>query len=76
MSRRGEINHRADHPVPKCPLPQDPGQEEYARDKLGKDPSKHGSYRPVSLRELFICIMVRVLKEKLALHADRLGILS
>ena len=44
--------------------------------KPGKDPSKPSSYRPVSLTELFIRIMEKVLKEKLAWHAERLGIIS
>ena len=44
--------------------------------KPGKDPSKPGSYRPVSLTEFFFRVLEKVLKTKMASHADRFGILS
>ena len=44
--------------------------------KPGKDQSKPGSYRPVSLTEFFFRILEKVLKTKMASHADRRGILS
>ena len=44
--------------------------------KPGKDPSKPGSYRPVSLTEFFFRVLEKVLKVRIASHADRFGILS
>ena len=44
--------------------------------KPGKDPSKPGSYRPVSLTEFFFRVLEKVLKTRMALHADRFGVLS
>ena len=44
--------------------------------KPGKDPSKPGSYRPVSLTEFFFRVLEKVLKVRMASHADRFGILS
>merc|ERR1711873_223317 len=44
--------------------------------KPGKDASKPSSYRPVSLTELWMRILEKVLKKKLQEHAERLGLLS
>ena len=44
--------------------------------KPGKDQSKPGSYRPVSLTEFFFRVLEKVLKTKMAAHADRMEILS
>ena len=44
--------------------------------KPGKDPSKPGSYRPVSLTEFFFRVLEKVLKTRMASHADRFGVLS
>ena len=44
--------------------------------KPGKDPSKPGSYRPVLLTEFFFRVLEKVLKVRMASHADRFGVLS
>ena len=44
--------------------------------KPGKDTSKPSSYRPVTLTELWIPILEKILKKELQWHAERLGLLS